>query len=115
MPDVMPSSRWSASRVKMISTLPISTRQQLRYLHQRSAPTKIDSLNRGQQHSTQQLQADRGAKAVSGHTKPMLDAERSAALRDRLAAELSQIYSTEEAAKWAHRVLAAKNTLTAAD
>jgi hypothetical protein len=45
----------------------------------------------------------------------MLDAERSAALRDRLAAELSQIYSTEEAANWAHRVLAAKNTLTAAD
>jgi hypothetical protein len=54
---------------------------------ERSAPKKIGS----------QLQADRGAKAVSGHTKPMLDAERSGALRDRLAAELSQIYSTEEA------------------
>ena len=71
-------------------TAPVSTSE-------RSAPKKIDSLNRGQQHSTQQLQADRGAKAVSGHTKPMLDAERSGALRDRLAAELSQIYSTEEA------------------
>jgi hypothetical protein len=88
------------------STAPVSTSEQ-------SAPKKNDSLNRGQQRSTHQLQAGRGAKAVSAN--PMLDPGRSAALRDRLAAELSQIYSTEEAANWAHRVLAAKNTLTAAD
>jgi hypothetical protein len=36
-------------------------------------------------------------------------------LRDQLAAELKEIDSSEEAANWAHRVLGAKNTLTAAD
>ena len=47
----------------------------------------------------------------AGHAGP----EASAALRDRLAAELKGIGSTEEAATWAHRVLAAKGTLVAAD
>ena len=36
-------------------------------------------------------------------------------MREQLAAELGEINSAEEAANWAHRVLAAKNTLTAAD
>jgi hypothetical protein len=36
-------------------------------------------------------------------------------LRDQLATELEKINSTEEAANWAHRVLGAKNSLTAAD
>ena len=54
-------------------------------------------------------------KAVSDHSKPILDPEPSAALRDQLAAELGEINSTEEAANWAHRVLGAKNSLTAAD
>ena len=41
--------------------------------------------------------------------------EASAALRDQLVAELRDLNSAEEAANWAHRVLAAKNTLTTAD
>ena len=45
----------------------------------------------------------------------MLQTEASAALRDRLAAELEGIRSADEAARWAHRVLGAKSTLTAAD
>lgn len=41
--------------------------------------------------------------------------EQSALERDRLLAELESLKSANEAADWAHRGLAAKNTLTAAD
>jgi hypothetical protein len=47
--------------------------------------------------------------------KPVLAADQSAALRDRLVAELEGLQSADEAAGWAHRNLPAKNTLTAAD
>ena len=47
--------------------------------------------------------------------KPILGAEASAALRDRLMAELEAIASADDAAIWAHRILGAKNSLTAAD
>jgi ERF superfamily len=47
--------------------------------------------------------------------KPVLAVDQSAALRDRLAAELDALQSADEAASWAHRSLPAKNTLTAAD
>ena len=55
------------------------------------------------------------AKAIPIPPKPILEPEASAALRDQLTAELSEITSTEEAADWAHRVLGAKNGLIAAD
>jgi hypothetical protein len=45
----------------------------------------------------------------------VLDAERSASVRDRLLAEIGNISSTELAASWAHTALSAKNTLTASD
>src|SRR5262249_49777112 len=47
--------------------------------------------------------------------KPKLDSEASAALRKQLASELKDLNSAEEAANWAHRVMRAKNSLTAAD
>jgi hypothetical protein len=47
--------------------------------------------------------------------KPVLAAEQSAALRDRLVAELESLQSADEAATWAHRSLPAKNSLAAAD
>jgi hypothetical protein len=47
--------------------------------------------------------------------KPTLAAGQSAALRDRLVAELGGLQSADEAASWAHRNLPAKNTLRAAD
>jgi hypothetical protein len=47
--------------------------------------------------------------------KPILPPDQSAALRDRLVAELDALQSADEAAGWAHRSLPAKNTLTAAD
>jgi hypothetical protein len=54
-------------------------------------------------------------RAVSRPYPPILEAEASAALRNQLAAELKGIGSAEEAATWAHRVLGAKASLTAAD
>jgi hypothetical protein len=79
---------------------------------EKPAPNKLGHLNGGQ---TQQFRTDRSAKSVLGSSKPILDAEPSAVLRDQLAAELGEINSTEEAAYWAHRVLGGKNSLTAAD
>jgi hypothetical protein len=47
--------------------------------------------------------------------KPVLGADQSATLRDRLLAELEGLKSADEATTWAYRSLAAKNTLSAAD
>jgi hypothetical protein len=47
--------------------------------------------------------------------KPVLTPDQSAALRDRLVAELDALQSANGAVGWAHRSLPAKNTLTAAD
>ena len=79
---------------------------------EKPASKNLGRLNGGQEYSTV---GSRARKAVSDHSKPILDPEPSAALRDQLAAELREINSTEEAANWAHRVLGAKNSLTAAD
>jgi hypothetical protein len=57
----------------------------------------------------------RGRKPLARPAKPVLAADQSAALRDRLVAELDVLRSADEAASWAHRSLPAKNTLTAAD
>jgi hypothetical protein len=46
---------------------------------------------------------------------PILNAEASAALRDRLAAEIAGLDSIEVAVEWARGSIAAKNTFTAAD
>jgi hypothetical protein len=45
----------------------------------------------------------------------VLGAEPSAGLRDQLIAELAELQDGEELARWAHRRLPAKNTLTADD
>jgi ERF superfamily protein len=74
-------------------------------------PEKHDRLNGGRDNSNRQFRTDSTAKA----SKPIRGPEPSAALRDQLATELAEINSTEEAANWAHRVLGAKNSLTAAD
>jgi hypothetical protein len=47
--------------------------------------------------------------------RPLLAAEQSAVLRDRLVAELDALQSADEAASWAHRSLPAKNMLTTVD
>jgi hypothetical protein len=80
---------------------------------ERSIGIKKGHLNGGPEHSSQHV--PRGRKAVSSSSKPILDPEASAALRDQLVAEAKDIKSADEAAHWAHRVLGAKNSLTAAD
>ncbi len=53
-----------------------------------------------------------GVDDIRRHTK--LQGQR-AALRDQLTAEMNDLNSAEQAANWAHRVLSAKNSLTAVD
>ena len=48
-------------------------------------------------------------------TRATLEPDKSALLRDQLLAELQALASPEAAATWAHRILGAKNSLTAAD
>jgi ERF superfamily len=80
---------------------------------ERSTGIKKGHLNGGPEASAQQVPG--GRKAVSGSSKPILDPEPSAALRDQLVAEVEDLKSAGEAANWAHRVLGAKNSLIAAD
>jgi hypothetical protein len=68
----------------------------------------------GQAHSTQQFSGLQRA-SVSNPSKPTLGPEASASLRDQLTAELKDLNSAEDAANWAQRVLAPKNTLTTPD
>jgi hypothetical protein len=72
-------------------------------------PTPQGRLNGGQSIP------GRGSKVISHPAKPILGAEASATLRDRLVAELKAIYSPEDATIWAHRILGAKNSLTEVD
>jgi hypothetical protein len=82
-----------------------------------NSPTgnKKDRLNGGQGESAQRFSSGRAAKVVSSPPNPVLAPEASAALRDQLTAEMNDLNSADEAANWAHRVLSAKNSLTAVD
>ncbi len=80
-----------------------------------SIGNKKDRINGGQGQSAQQVSSGRLAKAASSVPKQVLEPEASAALSDRLTGEVKDLYTTEAAANWAHRVLSAKNSLTAAD
>jgi hypothetical protein len=53
--------------------------------------------------------------SVAHPENPILAADESAAVRDRLVAELDYIHTTDDATEWAYRSLPAKNTLTSAD
>jgi hypothetical protein len=53
--------------------------------------------------------------SVSAQAKPILEAKPSAQLRDRLMAEIYELASGDEAAIWANRIFAEKNTLIAED
>jgi hypothetical protein len=72
-------------------------------------------LNSGQGQSAQQISSGRSAKAGLSSPRSLLEPEASAALRDRLTAELMGLHSAEVAANWAHRILSAKNNLTVRD
>ena len=72
-------------------------------------------LNGGHLHAPQYPAARRDGKHQSKSSEPPLGAEASAALRDRLVAELNDLAGGDDAAIWAHRSLVEKNKLTAAD
>jgi hypothetical protein len=86
----------------------------------KSTPQKNGRLNGAQGQSPNQFPGDQRAgdrrpNATTRPSPPMLDSKASAALSDRLAAELNGIGSAEEAATWAHRVLSVKAGLVAAE
>src|SRR5262249_5684868 len=74
-----------------------------------------DHLNGGPGQSAQRTSASQRAQGSFNSSKAMLEPEASAALREKLIAELKDIDSAEEAANWAHRVMSAKNSLVVAD
>jgi hypothetical protein len=57
----------------------------------------------------------RGPGVTKGEAAAIIDGEQSAALRDRLLAQIGNIGSAELAANWAREALAAKNKLAAPD
>jgi hypothetical protein len=72
-------------------------------------------LNGGQVRAPHRAAARRDGKLQSNPTEALLGSEVSAALRDRLIAELGVLTCGDDAAVWAHRSLVEKNKLTAAD
>jgi hypothetical protein len=60
-------------------------------------------------------QAPIGRRDRKANAQPMLEPGPSAGLRDRLLGEINELAGGDEAALWAHRSLAEKNKLTAAD
>jgi hypothetical protein len=72
-----------------------------------------DRRNGGLSYSSQG-QSDRGQRKVA-NTARTLEPEASEVLRDQLIAQLKDLNSPEEAADWAHRVLASKNGLVLTD
>ncbi len=69
----------------------------------------------GHAHATGASDNSRRRAPVTRSMPPILAADLSAQLRDRLLGELSGLQSSDEAANWAHRSLPAKNTLIIAD
>jgi hypothetical protein len=57
----------------------------------------------------------RDRRVNSNSPEQTLDADASAQTRDRLVADLNELFSSEDAATWAHRSLAAKNRLVTVD
>ena len=84
-----------------------------------SQPEKPQSSGKGQlnggQRPAQRPKVQRNARTHPQISEPILEAEASADLCDRLIAELTDVSSSDDAAMWAHRCLSEKNRLTAAD
>ncbi|MGO9682082.1 MAG: ERF family protein [Beijerinckiaceae bacterium] len=74
---------------------------------------KIARMNGGQGAGTASIRRDGKARTVT--IKPVLDPDVSAALRDQLLTDMDRLSSADAAATWAHRIMATKNSLAAAD
>jgi hypothetical protein len=78
-------------------------------------PSGNGHTNAGWQGATASRSAGRAAKPTVRPAKEILGPEGSGELRDRLTAELNELTSSDEAALWAHRILAEKNKLNDGD
>ena len=74
---------------------------------------KIAGMNGGRGAGAASIR--RKGKAHTVTIKPVLDPDGSAALRDQLLTDVDRLSSADAAATWAHRIMAAKNSLAAAD
>jgi hypothetical protein len=86
-------------------------------ISRKTAPSKAERppKNNNGHHNSGQAQSTQRAKSLPNPPKPALDPKGSTALPDQFTAEIEEIKSDDEAAKWAHRTLSAKNSLTMAD
>jgi hypothetical protein len=75
--------------------------------------SKIAGMNGGRGAGAASIRRREKADAIT--TKPVLDLQGSAALRDQFLTEVDSLSSSDDAATWAHRIMAAKNSLGAAD
>jgi hypothetical protein len=78
-----------------------------------SIGNKNDRLNGGPRSPRQE--AIKRVGKVSIASNPVLEPTASAALRNKLIAELKELESADEAAEWAHRTMGPKNSLSARD
>src|SRR5262249_820901 len=78
-------------------------------------PPRSDPRNQSKQAGVAERSRRGREKPSLASAKPVLTAEQSAILRERLLEELVAIGSADEAAVWAQRNLPAKNALTAVD
>ena len=77
---------------------------------------KDERVNGGQGHAkVRQASASHRTTSSATPSRQTLESEASAALRERLATEIKDISSADEAANWAHRAMAARNCLTVGD
>jgi ERF superfamily len=72
-------------------------------------------LNGGQRHATRKRDETPTKGSANALLKTALEASASAATCERMLAELGGIPSADEAATWAYRIMAAKNSLAASD
>jgi hypothetical protein len=96
----------------MISMLLICSRQ--RRLRRKPRSEKRKTARTAVRITQAGGQSGSGAKKAA-NTVRTLEAKASAVLRDQLIAQLKGLNSAEEAADWAHRVLASKDSLDSAD
>jgi len=75
--------------------------------------SNISGLNGGRGAGAGSIRRNGKYKATA--IKPVLEMGASAALRDQLLTEVDRLSSADDAATWAHRIMAAKNSLAAGD
>ncbi|MGO9681123.1 MAG: ERF family protein [Beijerinckiaceae bacterium] len=78
-----------------------------------TSSNKIAGMNGGHGAGTASIRRKGRANTIT--TKPLLEPDGSAALRDRLLTDVDHLSSADAAATWAQRIMAAKNSLAAAD